>query len=229
MGVDQFVDVFGPARVLGGQEIIIAMLMSFVLSMVIATVYRWTYQGLSYSRSFVHTIVLGSLATCIIIMAIGNNLARGLGILGTLAIVRFRTPIRDPRDIIFLFAALAVGISCGATVFQVAILGCLAFSVVALYLHWSPFASRREYEGLLRFILPAGTHVGNDVQDVLARFCQSATLVGMREAVQGDVIEYSYQVRLLDPSYQADLLDALHKVPLIEEVSLLMQRSTVEI
>lgn len=229
MGVDQFVDVFGPARVLGATEILVAMLMSFVLSMVIATIYRWTYQGLSYSRSFVHTIVLGSLATCIIIMAIGNNLARGLGILGTLAIVRFRTPIRDPRDIIFLFVALGIGIASGAAVFEVAIFGTLAFSIVAVYLHWSPFASRREYEGLLRFMLPSGTQVGSEVQDVFTKYCESATLVGMREAVQGDVIEYSYQVRLLDPSYQADLLDELHKVPHIEEVSLLMQRSTVEI
>lgn len=229
MGIDEFVDVFGPARVLGAQEILVAMLMSFVLSMVVATIYRWTFQGLSYSRSFVHTIVLGSLATCIIIMAIGNNLARGLGILGTLAIVRFRTPIRDPRDIIFLFVALGIGIASGAAVFEVAIFGTIGFSIAAVYLHWSPFASRREYEGLLRFMLPAGMQVSKDVQDVFAQFCDSATLIGMREAVQGDVIEYSYQVRLLDPSYQSDLLDALHKVPNIEEVSLLMQRSTVEI
>jgi hypothetical protein len=54
-------------------------------------------------------------------------------------------------------------------------------------------------------------------------------LIGMREAAQGDVIEYSYQVRLIDPTYQADLLDALHKLEDITEVSLLMQRSTVEI
>lgn len=229
MGIDEFADVFGPARMLGGEEILVSMLVSFILSMCIATVYRWTYQGLSYSRSFVHTMVLGSLATCIIIMAIGNNLARGLGILGTLAIVRFRTPIRDPRDIIFLFVALGIGIASGATVFSVGIYGTIAFSIAALYLHWSPFASRRQYEGLLRFMLPAGKHVSTDVQNIFSQYCDSASLVGMREAVQGDVIEYSYQVKLLDPSYQSDLLDALHKVPDIAEVSLLMQRSTVEI
>ena len=227
--MEEFFDVFGPARILGGEQIVIGMLLSFILSLTIATVYRWTYHGLSYSRSFVHTLVLGAVAASIMIMAIGNNLARGLGILGTLAIVRFRTPIRDPRDIIFLFATFAIGIATGAAVFSVAIYGTLMFCLIALYLHWSPFASRREYEGLLRFMLPAQSPSRDRLPEVFHAYCESADLVAMREAVQGDAIELSYQVRLHDPSYQADLLDAINRLPDINEVSLLMQRSTVEI
>jgi uncharacterized membrane protein YhiD involved in acid resistance len=227
--MDEFLEAFGPARMLGGEQILIGILLSFILSLTMASVYRWTYHGLSYSRSFVHTQVLGAVAACVMIMAIGNNLARGLGILGTLAIVRFRTPIRDPRDIIFLFASFAIGIASGAAVFSVAIYGTIAFCAVALYLHWSPFASRREYEGLLRFLLPAQSPAQAQLQGVFNQYCQSSVLVAMREAVQGDTIEYSYQVRLHDPSYQADLLDALNRLPDINEVSLLMQRSTVEI
>ena len=227
--MDEFLEVFGPARMLGGTQILIGILVSFILSLTLATVYRWSYQGLSYSRAFVHTLVLGAVASCIMIMAIGNNLARGLGILGTLAIVRFRTPIRDPRDIIFLFACFGIGIASGAAVFSVAIYGTIAFSLVALYLHWSPFASRREYEGLLRFMLPSGSQAVNKIQGVFHQYCNSSVLVAMREAIQGDAIEYSYQVRLIDPTYQAELLDALHHIEGINEVSLLMQRSTVEI
>ena len=227
--MDEFFDVFGPARILGGEQILIGILLSFILSMTIAAVYRWTYHGLSYSRAFVHTLVLGSVAACVMIMAIGNNLARGLGILGTLAIVRFRTPIRDPRDIIFLFCSFGIGISAGAAVFSVAIHGTIAFCLVALYLHWSPFASRREYEGLLRFMLPSSSKARDELAALFHQYCQSADLVAMREAVQGDAIEFSYQVRLHDPSFQADLLDAVNRLPDITEVSLLMQRSTVEI
>ncbi len=182
-----------------------------------------------HEAKYIHTLVLGAIVSCMLIMAIGNNLARGLGILGTLAVIRFRTPIRDPRDIIFLFASIAVGISTGAAVFSVAAIGTVFFCVVAMYLHWSPFASRREYEGLLRYMLPPGSPADKDVNVVLARFCDSSVLIAMREAVQGDAIEYSYQVRLADPAYHADLLDELHRVAGIREVSLLMQRSTVEI
>lgn len=227
--MDEFLQLFGPGRSLGLPQIVICLLMAFVLSLLLAMVYRLTYQSLSYSRSFVHSMVLGAVVACIMIMAIGNNLATGLGILGTLAIIRFRTPIRDPRDIIFLFAALAVGIACGASVFSVAAIGTLFFSGTALYLSWSPFASRRQYEGLLRFMLPTGNETKDQIDDIFSQFCSSSLLVAMREAVQGDVIEYSYQLQLRDPSYQTDLLDAMRSVEGIDEVSLLMQRSTVEI
>ncbi len=227
--MDEMMEVFGPARVLGLEQMLMALLMSFVLSMCVAYVYRRTFQTLAYSRTFVHTLVLGAVVACMMIMAIGNNLARGLGILGTLAIIRFRTPIRDPRDIIFLFASLAIGIACGAVVFAVATVGTLFFCAVALYLHWSPFASRREYEGLLRFILPPQSPSESQIAGTLSRFCDSSVLVAVREVAQGEAIEYSYQVRLMDPSFHADLLEELQKIPDISEVSLLMQRSTVEI
>ncbi len=227
--MDDFLQLFGPGRAMGIESIIVSLLMAFVLSLVIATVYRWTYQSLSYSRSFVHTLVLGSLVASIMIMAIGNNLATGLGILGTLAIIRFRTPIRDPRDIIYLFACLAIGIACGAAVYSVAIVGTLFFSLAALYLHWSPFASKRQYEGLLRFMLPPGAKSQPQIEEIFRKYCSSSLLIAMREAVQGDVLEYSYQVRLIDPAYQPDLLDEMHAVEGISDISLLMQRSTVEI
>lgn len=227
--MNEFTQVFGPARILGFEQILCALLASFVLAMMIAAVYRWTFQGLSYSRSFVHTQVLAALITAVLIMAIGNNLARGLGILGTLAIVRFRTPIRDPRDIIFLFACLAIGIACGAAVFAVAVIGTLAFCLAALYLHWSPFASLRVYEGLLRFSLPEGSASRDAISEALGKFCSKVSLVAIREAVQGELIEYSYQIRLLDPTYQADLLGSLRRIADVSDVNLLMHRATVEI
>jgi hypothetical protein len=227
--MNEFMQAFGAARILGLEQIICSFLASFILSMAIAAVYRWTYQGLSYSRSFVHTLILSSIVTSALIMAIGNNLARGLGILGTLAIIRFRTPIRDPRDIIFLFACLATGIACGASVFLVASVSVVFFCGVALYLHWSPFASMRLYEGLLRFSLPPGSWSREKVREILGQYCSSAVLVAMREAVQGEAVEFSYQVRLSDPTFHSDLIDALRKVEDITDVSLLMHRATVEI
>ncbi len=227
--MEQLLSAFGPARVLGVGQIIFACLISFVLCSVIANTYRWTYHGFSYSRSFVHTLVLGGIITTVLIMAIGNNLARGLGILGTLAIVRFRTPIRDPRDIIFLFACLAIGIASGAAVFSVAISGTIFFCVAALYLHWSPFASRREFEGLLRFSIPPHSMGEDEIHRVLGSYCQTYQLIAMREAAQGEQLEYSYHVRLMDPTYQSEVLDGLKAVPDVADASLLMHRSTVEL
>jgi uncharacterized membrane protein YhiD involved in acid resistance len=177
----------------------------------------------------VQTLVLSAIVSSVMIVVIGNNLARGLGIIGALAIIRFRTPIRDPRDIIFLFASLALGIAAGAQHYAVGMMGSVFFVLTALYLSWSPFTSRREFEGLLRFVLPKTGDSPALVQEVLAQYTASAELVSLRDAIQGGAVEYAYQVRLLDPSYKADLVESIQKIPQIEEVSLLMQRATVEI
>jgi uncharacterized membrane protein YhiD involved in acid resistance len=222
-------EMVGSARLLGVEQIVFVCLVTFILSSILAAVYRWTYHGLSYSRSFVHTLILGSLITSVLIMAIGNNLARGLGILGTLALIRFRTPIRDPRDIIFLFASLAIGIASGAAVFEVAITGTLCFSLVAIYLHFSPFASRRSFEGMLRFFVPSNTTHETEIANAMAECCRSYDLIAMREAAQGDMHEFSYHIRLMDPSYQSKLLENLHAVEDVTNATLLMHRSTVEL
>jgi uncharacterized membrane protein YhiD involved in acid resistance len=228
--IDALSMFFGPQPILTPALVAGNLVLSFLLAMVFAVVYQHTFRGFTYSRSYIHTMVLGSMVTCMLIMAVGNNLARGMGILGTLAIIRFRTPVRDPRDAMFLFACLGVGISCGAGMPLVAALGTAVINMVALLLHWTPFASRREYEGMLRFSMPAhDPQAEQEVQDILVRFCSSFYLLGMRDAEQGDAMEYSYQVRLLDPAYQKDLVEALRKSSRFADVVLLMQRTTIEL
>ena len=222
-------DALGAMRSLVATEIFYSLCIAFVLALVLANVYRWTHQGFSYQRSFIQTLVLACITVSIMIMAIGNNMARGLGILGAMAFVRFRTPIRDPRDVIFIFASLAIGISCGAQVFVVAIMGTLFFAFTAFFLSWSPWASRREFEGLLRFMLPSQSKAAGTLPEIFGQYCTGSVLVASREAIQGEVLEYAYQVRLIDPSYKVDLVDAIAKLPDASEVSLVMQRTTVEI
>ncbi len=221
--------LLGPNRLLNFSEVIVAFSFAFVLSSIITTVYRLTHQGLSYSRIFMHAMLLGSITSCMMIMVIGNNLARGLGILGALAIIRFRTPVRDPRDMIFLFCCLAVGIGCGARVFEVATVGAIFFSGVALYLHWAPFSAKSEFEGLLRFLLPPDSESHDQLRRIFEAHLSSATLVAVREAAQGDLLEYSYQTRMLRSDSQQRLMDAIQQLPDVREPSILMQRSTVEI
>ncbi len=222
-------NALGPARAFSPLQILFCLLLSFTMSLMLAGVYRWTHAGFSYSRTFVQTLALAAVVACIMIIAIGNNLARGLGILGALALIRFRTPIRDPRDIIFLFASLATGIAAGAQVLDVAVIGPLFFCAAVLFLHHSPFASRRNFEGLVRFILPKDSSVDERVREVFGRHASSVNLVAMREAVQGEAVEQSYHVRLFDPAGKTDLVADLEAIEEVEDVSMVMQRSTVEI
>ena len=224
-----FSTVFESARVMSMLDIITAMLCAFVLCMWHAAVYRWTFQGFSYSRSFIHAMVLGGMITAMLIMTIGNNLARGLGILGTLAVIRFRTPIRDPRDMIFLFAALVTGIACGATTYMVAVVCSLSMGLAALFLHFSPFASRRNFEGLLRFDALPEKEVQHQVEELMRKFCREFSLVTIRESSQGEQCEYAYHVQLRDPSFRMELVEAVKTIKEVNDPTLLMHRATVEL
>ncbi len=104
-------------------NVIFTVLMSFLLSTTVGVTYVKTFKGLSYSRNYVQALVLSSIVAATVMNAIGDSLARGLGMIGALAIIRFRTSFKDSKDILFMFAALAAGIGCGVGAFGVAVIG----------------------------------------------------------------------------------------------------------
>lgn len=114
---------------------------AFVLSAIIAITHRLTFTGAYYPKNFFQALILGSLVTAMVMMAIGDSLARGLGVFGAMAIIRFRTRIDDPRDVLFLFAALSTGLAVGVYGFTISFAGTILFCAVAALLHFSPFRS----------------------------------------------------------------------------------------
>lgn len=211
------------------QSVLMSMLTSFVLCQLIACVYTWTHRGLSYSRSFVVSLALAGLVATILMLAIGNNIARGLGLLGTLAIVRFRTNMRDTRDMIFIFAVLSVGIAAGVQAVQIALIGAGVFCAFAVHLALAPFGRKRKFDGLLRLSAPADENVDRRLRHVLDQHCSQYVLVNLREVAQGERVDQSYQVKLRTPTYQQHLMAALGKVGRIQDVALLMQDDKVEV
>jgi len=206
-----------------------SLLLTFVLTFIYTAVYQKTFSGFSYSRTFMQSLILGSIVCCGLVMAIGDNLARGLGIMGTLTIIRFRTLVRDPRDAMFLFACLATGIACGAGMITVAVAMTIIFNGIVFLLHVAPLLSRREYEGMLRFSASKEANVKDAVDNLLLMLCESYTLVSMRNAVQGELLEYSYQIRLRDSSYQKEVVKRISEIEGVSDPLLMMHRSTVEI
>lgn len=211
----------------------LSLLMAFVLAKAIAFAYELTYEGLSYNRSYVQSLVLGGVVACVLMMAIGDNLARGLGILGTMALVRFRTNVRESRDLIFMFAALAVGVASGVRAYAVGVTGAAAFGLVAAWVHWSPFARRVQFDGLLRFWLARGADgegpAAERVRALLGAHCRRYTLVALRDVAQGETLEYAYQVQLRDTGRGDRLVEALGAVDGLTGLSLLLQDAHTEL
>ena len=208
---------------------LLSLLLAFVLGQAVAAVYMWTFRGMSYSRAFVLTIAAGGVIAAMLMLAINNSIAAGLGIAGSLAIIRFRTAMRDPRDMIFVFAALAAGIASGLRAWGAAIAGTLVFVLIALALTWTEFGSQQRYDGLLRLQLPATPEAEAAVARVLERTTRRFALVTLRDVAQGEALQYAYQVRLPARLARGELVRAIEAIAGATDVSLLLQDPTVEI
>jgi len=101
--------------------IVLNLLVSFLLAAFIYWVYRKTYTGVMYNKNFAITLIMSALITTGIMMTITGNLALSLGMVGALSIIRFRTAIKDPKDVTFLFWAVAIGIMNGVSYFQLSV------------------------------------------------------------------------------------------------------------
>lgn len=204
-----------------------ALLLAAGLAQAVAGVYMLTFRGLSYSRSFVQGIVLGAIVTCMLMLAIGDSIAAGIGLAGGLSIIRFRTTMRDPRDMVFIFAGLGAGIVCGLRAFPAAVGGTAVFCLAALALHLVSYGFRYPFDGILRFTSDADASDG--VRDVLVQRAPGHVLVMLRAAGQGAHFEHAYQVRLGDPRAQQGLVHALQAVSGVRDVRLFLQDPTQEL
>lgn len=114
------------------ERIFFNILLATILGLFIYFVYRKTFSGVMYSQYFNVTIVMICLITCIVMMLIGNNLSLSLGLVGSLSIIRFRTAIKEPRDIGFLFWGIAAGLAAGTSEFLIAVIGSVMIALILL-------------------------------------------------------------------------------------------------
>lgn len=204
------------------QTLLYTILLSFVLSSILGLIYQKTYSGTSYSRNYVQSIILISIIAAVIIQAIGDSLARGLGIMAAMAIIRFRTNLRDPRDLLFLFASLAAGISCGAYAFSVAIIGTLGFAIASLILFYSPLGPQQHFDGVLRFNLPLKSQERALLDRLMEAYCEHFSLITLKEIARGERLSFAYNIKLKDGKSYESFLNQLKRLPSLQGVTIKM-------
>ena len=204
------------------------LILTFILSSIIAWTYEKTFLGLSYSRNFVQAIVLSAVVAATVMQAIGDNVGRGLGMMGALSVVRFRTSFKDPRDIMFVFASLGAGIGCGVYAWGAAVGGTLAFSIVAFLLSRTGLGTKHFFDGMLRFALPNEPKIRGRIEDLMKSSLKTFILITMREVDGGARLDVAYQVRLRATKPAAEILSELSKIEGISDVQFMMQDATTE-
>ena len=173
-------------------DMIIAMILAFAIGMFIFLVYKKTYQGVMYSSSFGVTLVALTMITTLVILAVTSNVVLSLGMVGALSIVRFRTAIKEPLDIAFLFWSIAVGIVLAAGIIPLAVFGSIIIGVILIV-----FVNKKT--SLMPYIIVLSC-AGHDAETKANDFIRSKVnrFVVKSKSVQKENIELNIEIRLKD-------------------------------
>ena len=209
-------------------DILFNMGLAFVLGLAIAIVYRKTHKSFNYSFSFVNTLVLLPMITAIVMMVIGNSLARAFGLVGAMSIIRFRTVVKDTRDIAFVFLALATGMAAGTGYHLIAAVGSLFVLLIIVLLHVGNFGSIRSRELLLRFSISPDVSGRMPHDQAFRQYLKKSTLLNIQTRQEGKILELSYFVRLRTPDHAQELIRVLGAIKGIEGVSLIAMEEAAE-
>ena len=126
-------------------DVVLNLILAFILGLVVSFVYRLTNRHRALSQSFVLTLMILSMVVALVMMVIGNSIARAFSLVGALSIIRFRTVVKDNRDIAFVFFALAAGMAAGIGNYPIAIFGVATISLILLLLDYTQFGISQGY------------------------------------------------------------------------------------
>jgi uncharacterized membrane protein YhiD involved in acid resistance len=212
---------------LNAPAIIAKIAVAFVCGWFVALLYRKTYRGPGYSVSYTHTLILLSMATAVVIMVIGNNLARAFGLVGAMSIVRFRHAVKNTQDIVYVFFALAIGMAAGVGFYTIAIVGTLFIGLILWLLSKSRTAAPARDDYLLQFNWRPGADKTPPYQAILDGHCKKATVINVRSLGDQDLVELSYYVRLKDKNRGEELIRDLGRVPGVQFVNLFFDEEQI--
>jgi uncharacterized membrane protein YhiD involved in acid resistance len=209
-------------------EVFLRLLLAFVLGQALAWVYYATHSGMSYSRNFVQSLVLITVVVAMVMAVISNSLVTAVGLIGALAIIRFRNILKDTRDIAFVFCVLAVGMACGAGRLGVAVVGTVMLGSIAWYLNRFGFGAHEPHNAFLR--LRAASPVGDHplVRQILDQYNRRWILAAANET-SSQPSEYTFHLQIADMARNGAMIAALQAVDGVLDLYLTLQEQLLEI
>lgn len=173
-------------------EVLLAMLFAVIVGLFIFWVYKKTFTGILYSSGFALTLIGLTLVTTLVIIAVTSNVVLSLGMVGALSIVRFRTVIKEPMEIVFLFWSIAVGIVIGAGMIPLAVLGSVIIGIILLI-----FANRKNVENAYILVLNCeNEEAENTAAELLKNTVKKYRIKS--KTVNADGIELTTELKIKD-------------------------------
>ena len=191
--------------------ILIALVAAFIMGVLIFAVYKKFYAGVIYSRTFAVTLVGMTVLTCMVTLAISTNIVISLGMVGALSIVRFRTAVKDPMDLLYLFWAITTGITVGAGMYMLAVLAALIM-ILMILLFYHKQQNGKIYIAVIHY---TGDEAGDEVIRAFGKrkyFVKSKT---MREE------KTEMAVEIFCRQNDMDFMEKIRLIPQVDDVTLI--------
>lgn len=202
-------------------DIVVSLSLSFVLSAVIGWVYRHTHKNVSYSQSYVQTLVLAGMVVSLIMLVVGSNIARAFALVGALSVIRFRNAVKETRDVGFIFLVMAVGMTTGTRFYLLAVAATVAICLVLMLMakfNWFKLDVQRQ---VVKVQVPPEQEYTALVEDVLIEHCAEFELVSTESVRAGALTELYYTAQLKKGRKPGGLVAALGGVNTGQRVTVL--------
>lgn len=221
-------NIFFGANTIPPVNIVINIIVAFVLCFIISIVYKNTHKGLSYSQSFLYTLILGGMVVSAVMMVIGNSLARAFGAFGAFSLIRFRTAIKDAKDMAYIFLVLVVGMAAGTNNYLIAFVITLFSLVIMVVLTKTNFGSIRKYDYILTFHLDSSISGNESYKRLFDKYLKSNNLLHIDAKEGGRIMKLIINIRFSDDSKSQDFLKELNSLSGISQVSLINAKNDIE-
>ena len=201
-------------------DLVISLTVALIVCLGAAFIYRKTHRGMTYERTFLVTLVLLGPIVGLIILLIGSNLALSLGMVGALSIIRFRTVIKDSRDMIYLFWAIAAGLGAGTYNWNVIFVASIILGVAVWILHYLQFGKTQHQECI--FVLNGTGHAPEDtLQKILSSHSIKSTIRSIQEREDGWEMVFEVRFPPKDAANLTNFLQEARSITGVENASLL--------
>ena len=209
-------------------NVVLSLLLSTALTIVIAKAYIFTHAGYSYSKTFVQSIVLVGITVALIMVIIGSDIARAFALVGAMSIVRFRTPVKDSRDLVFIFSAIAVGMACGVQFYMYATIFTVFMAILVAAFHFLNFGELDQDGYVLKMQIPTGKC--GAVAETCNELCKRASIISRNRLGQGGGMEdVVYEVELKRGVKYDDLVDRLASTAEVRSINVLVGESSISV
>jgi len=207
-------------------QFFINLIIAFICGAIISMFYKASNRSLYYSASFVQAMIALAMVTALVIMVIGNNLARAFGLVGAMSIIRFRTAVKDTQDIVFIFFSLAAGMAAGVGLKLLALSGTVFIGLILYWIGRSNYGQPIKKEILLQ--LQCSLMDGeNPYLAVLESYCKRHRLINMQSLDNEENYEISFHIRLKSPEKRSDFIRELNTLPQIRQVRLYFEEEVI--